>query len=97
MDTSDRRNDISDKLEGAAETAHQTTEQLKEALQEKAESIQAGMAAASEAAQGMLESAGEQLTEYARVTDQAIRKNPYQALGIALGVGLLCGYLIKRK
>ncbi len=29
--------------------------------------------------------------------DEAIRANPYQAIGIAAGVGLLAGYLISRS
>ncbi len=28
--------------------------------------------------------------------DEAIRENPYQAIGIAAGIGLLAGYLITR-
>jgi ElaB/YqjD/DUF883 family membrane-anchored ribosome-binding protein len=33
----------------------------------------------------------------ARVTDRAIRDNPYQSMGIAFGVGLLLGILINRR
>lgn len=29
-------------------------------------------------------------------TDHAIRENPYQAIGIALGIGLLAGLLLNR-
>jgi ElaB/YqjD/DUF883 family membrane-anchored ribosome-binding protein len=29
-----------------------------------------------------------------RVTDQAVRENPYQAMGIALGVGAIVGFLV---
>jgi ElaB/YqjD/DUF883 family membrane-anchored ribosome-binding protein len=32
----------------------------------------------------------------ARITDRAIRQNPYYALGIALSVGLLAGFLTRR-
>ena len=29
-----------------------------------------------------------------RVADQAVRENPYQAIGIALGVGAVIGYVV---
>ena len=31
-----------------------------------------------------------------KATDQAVRDNPYQAMGIALGVGAIIGYLAAR-
>ena len=33
----------------------------------------------------------------ARATDQLIRENPYQSIGIAFGVGMLLGVLINRR
>jgi len=33
----------------------------------------------------------------AKATDKAIRANPYQSIGIALGVGALIGYLYSRR
>lgn len=33
----------------------------------------------------------------AKVTDEAIRENPYQSMAIALGVGLLVGVLLGRR
>jgi len=33
----------------------------------------------------------------ARATDRAIREYPYRALGIALGTGLVIGYLLNRR
>jgi ElaB/YqjD/DUF883 family membrane-anchored ribosome-binding protein len=33
----------------------------------------------------------------AKVTDQAIRDNPYVAVGIAVGVGAILGYLLGRR
>jgi len=32
-----------------------------------------------------------------RVADQAVRENPYQAIGIAVGVGALIGFLLARR
>jgi ElaB/YqjD/DUF883 family membrane-anchored ribosome-binding protein len=33
----------------------------------------------------------------AKATDKAVREHPYQAIGIALGVGMLLGYLVARR
>jgi len=33
----------------------------------------------------------------AKATDRVIRDNPYKALGIALGVGVIVGYLLRRR
>ena len=35
--------------------------------------------------------------EGVKATDQAVRENPYQAIGIALGAGVLIGYLLARR
>ncbi|HLP07457.1 MAG TPA: hypothetical protein VK178_04765 [Opitutaceae bacterium] len=39
----------------------------------------------------------EQVQHAARETDRAIRSHPYEALAVALGVGLLCGALFRRR
>jgi ElaB/YqjD/DUF883 family membrane-anchored ribosome-binding protein len=33
----------------------------------------------------------------AKATDEAVREHPYQAIGIALGVGALLGFLVARR
>jgi ElaB/YqjD/DUF883 family membrane-anchored ribosome-binding protein len=33
----------------------------------------------------------------AKATDHAIRENPYKSVGIAFGVGILVGYLARRR
>lgn len=33
----------------------------------------------------------------AKAADKAIRANPYQALGIAFGVGVIAGFLMRRR
>ena len=39
----------------------------------------------------------EKAVEGAKATDQAVHEHPYQAIGIALGVGALIGYLAARR
>jgi ElaB/YqjD/DUF883 family membrane-anchored ribosome-binding protein len=36
----------------------------------------------------------EQTTAAAKATDKTIRENPYQAMGVAFGVGVLVGVLV---
>lgn len=35
--------------------------------------------------------------EGAKAADQTVRENPYQAIGIALGIGAVIGFLIARR
>jgi ElaB/YqjD/DUF883 family membrane-anchored ribosome-binding protein len=39
----------------------------------------------------------EKAVEGAKATDQAVHEHPYQAIGIALGVGALIGYFVARR
>ena len=39
----------------------------------------------------------EKAVEGAKATDQAVHEHPYQAIGIAFGVGALIGYLAVRR
>lgn len=54
-------------------------------------------AAAMETARAAYQAAQSKAVQGAKVTDQAIRTNPYASLGIAFGAGLLLGVLLKRK
>ncbi len=39
----------------------------------------------------------EKVVEGAKATDQAVHEHPYQAIGIAFGVGALISYLLARR
>ena len=39
----------------------------------------------------------DQAVDYAKAADKAVHKHPYKALGIALGVGAILGYLMFRR
>lgn len=43
------------------------------------------------------DSAREKAVDGAKATDEVIRGNPYQAIGCALGVGALLGFLLSRR
>ena len=67
-----------------------TAEDTMENLQETAEEMQNRLGVFWEASR-------EKVVTYARATDRSIRENPYQAIGIALGVGVLVGMLLSRN
>lgn len=39
----------------------------------------------------------EQTTNAAKATDKTIREHPYEAVGVAFGIGLLVGVLVSRS
>ncbi len=55
------------------------------------------LTAAQERMGEMYEGARERVVAGAKCTDTAIRENPYQALAIAVGAGLLVGVLLGRR
>jgi ElaB/YqjD/DUF883 family membrane-anchored ribosome-binding protein len=52
------------------------------------------LAAALESAKEIYGQVRSKAADGVRVADQALRNNPYQAMGIAVGLGALIGYLI---
>ncbi|MDB6067216.1 MAG: hypothetical protein JWR26_3424 [Pedosphaera sp.] len=67
-----------------------TAQDALDTLQDKGEEIQSRLGE-------FWETGRERATEYAKATDKAIRSNPYQSIGIALGIGLLAGLLLNRN
>lgn len=45
----------------------------------------------------LVQNAEEKAVEGAKAADKAIRTHPYQTVGIAFGLGLLIGFLARRK
>ena len=62
----------------------------------KKSELRAKLEAAVEKAKAACESLQEKTTAAAKATDQAVREHPYQAVGIAFGVGVLIGLLVAR-
>ena len=54
------------------------------------------LAAALESGKEIYGRVRDKAVEGAKVADQTVRENPYQAMGIVFGVGALIGYLIAR-
>ncbi|HEU5125651.1 MAG TPA: DUF883 family protein [Verrucomicrobiae bacterium] len=66
-------------------------------LGERGSAAREKLAAALEVARETQRRLQERAMQGARATDQLIRANPYQAVGIAFGVGLLVGVLAGRR
>lgn len=77
--------DPKSQMKDLKETAQDTMENLQEAGEE----LQNRLAT-------YWETGREKATECMRATDRTIRENPYQAAGIAFGLGVLIGLLLTR-
>jgi ElaB/YqjD/DUF883 family membrane-anchored ribosome-binding protein len=58
--------------------------------------LRARLEAATEKAKEVCKRLQEESVAAAKATDKAVREHPYQAIGIAFGVGLLIGVLASR-
>jgi len=64
---------------------------------EKVSEARRRLAAALESGKEIYGRVRDRAVEGAKVADQAVHEHPYQAIGIALGVGALLGYLVVRR
>ena len=67
------------------------------AVGEKARQVREHLAETLEQAKAAYARLQEKTKETAKATDKAIRENPYPALGIALGAGVILGWLLGRR
>jgi len=89
-----RTKDLTDEVKNMGRQAKDIATDAAEDLTSRASRAKA---AAIESARAAYQVAQERARAGARATDHAIRENPYTSLGIALGVGVLLGFLLKRK
>jgi ElaB/YqjD/DUF883 family membrane-anchored ribosome-binding protein len=64
---------------------------------EKGRALRAKLETAVEKAKALYERLQEKTIAAAKVADQTVREHPYQAIGIAFGVGVLVGVLAARS
>jgi ElaB/YqjD/DUF883 family membrane-anchored ribosome-binding protein len=81
----------------AEELLRATASQAGEKVSAARERIQASLAGAKVKLGDAERAALEKAKEAARATDDYVQENPWQAVGIAAGVGLLLGLLIGRR
>jgi ElaB/YqjD/DUF883 family membrane-anchored ribosome-binding protein len=89
-----RTKDLAGQAKGFAREAQET---IKESAGEFAEKAKSLGSSAKQNAMAAYQAAQSKTVAGAQATDKAIRDNPYAALGIAFGCGLLIGFLAKRK
>ena len=65
--------------------------------EEKNSEFMAKLEAAVERAKATCERLEERAAAAARATDKVIKKHPYEAIGVGLGLGLLIGVLVMRS
>jgi ElaB/YqjD/DUF883 family membrane-anchored ribosome-binding protein len=80
---------LEDAQELLAATAHVAEEKVIEARKRLTAAIDKGKEAWS--------AIQDKTVAGAKATDEAIRNNPYRAVGIAFGVGALVGFLLSRR
>lgn len=59
--------------------------------------LRAKLETAVDKAKVLCERLQEQTSVAAKATDRAVRENPYQAVGVAFGLGILVGVLIAKS
>jgi ElaB/YqjD/DUF883 family membrane-anchored ribosome-binding protein len=64
---------------------------------EKVEEARNRLAAALERGKELYGIVRDKAVQGAKVTDQAVRENPYQAIAIGVGVGVIIGFLLGRR
>ena len=76
-----------------AATADVAGEKVGEARKRLAAALERGMEGGKE----LCDRVREKASEGAQMADEAVRKHPYQAIGIALGVGALIGLVVASR
>ena len=88
---------LTSELRAIADQAEDLLEAQGKDLTEKTREIRDRLAGALSTTQETLETLETQAAAGIKAADRAIRSHPYQSIGIALGLGLIAGLLIKRR
>jgi ElaB/YqjD/DUF883 family membrane-anchored ribosome-binding protein len=84
-------------LSSLAEEARALMAATADVAGEKVSAARKRLAAALESGKEIYGRVREKTAEGARAADAAVHEHPYQAIGIALGVGAIVGYLVSRR
>ena len=88
---------VSNAMETLADDARALMAATADVAGEKVSEARKRLAVALENGREVYGRVRDKAVEHAKVADQAVHENPYQAIGIALGVGALIGYLMVRR
>ena len=86
-------NDLGTLAEDARALMAATADVAGEKVSDARKRLAAGLDSGNEIAGRVREKA----VEGAKAADEAVREHPYQAIGIALGVGAILGFLVARR
>src|SRR5947209_16826345 len=92
-----QRQASSNELDTLAEDARNLMNATADVTGEKVSEARKRLAAALESGKEIYGRVRDKAVEGAKAADQTVREHPYQAMGIALGVGALIGYLVARR
>ena len=88
---------LNEQLQAIATEAETLIGSKSQDLVEKTKEIRDRLASALGTAEETVAELENQATAGLKAADRTIREHPYQALGIAIGIGLALGLLIKRR
>jgi ElaB/YqjD/DUF883 family membrane-anchored ribosome-binding protein len=88
---------LADDLRLVAEDAEELIKATGNELGDKAREIRDRLKVVLEDAKETCAKLEDQAAAGFRATDRVLRENPYRSIGIALGTGLLIGFLFKRR
>ncbi len=88
---------ISNDMSTLAEEARALMAATADVAGEKVSEARKRLAAALESGKEIYGRVREKAVEGGKAADEAVHEHPYQAIGIALGVGALIGYLVVRR
>ena len=88
---------ISNDMRQLAEDAQALMSATADVAGEKVGEARKRLAAALESGKEVYGRVRDKAVEGAKATDQVVHEHPYEAIGIALGVGALIGYLVARR
>lgn len=88
---------VSNDVGTLAEDAHALMAATTHVAGEKVAEARKRLGAALENGKEMYGRVRDKAVEGAKTADEAVRKNPYTAIGIAVGVGALIGFLLARR
>jgi ElaB/YqjD/DUF883 family membrane-anchored ribosome-binding protein len=79
------------------EDAQELVDATSHIVEENVAAARNRLAAALQNGKEMLADLKDKAVAGAKATDESIREHPYQAIGIAIGVGALVGFLLGRR
>jgi ElaB/YqjD/DUF883 family membrane-anchored ribosome-binding protein len=86
-----------DEMDTLAEDARALMAATADVAGEKVSEARKRLAAALDSAKEIASRVRDKAVEGAKAADEAVREHPYQAIGVAFGVGALLGYLVMRR